>query len=179
MGGRWSLRRLTARELLACRAAAREASAGDADTFGLWCNAAVLARALKKHGRRAFSSPGAVLSALGADEIAQLAKRYADGMRCGEVSALSDETSREAILDRLAAQPYERLKWRVLRAFGALPTEGRAREMTDEDYYYCALHLALDGREAAGQRTAAAVERGVNASFDMEEFERRRGGDGR
>ena len=133
MGGRWSLRRLTARELLACRAAAREASAGDQDTFGLWCNAAVLARALKKHGRRAFSSPGAVLSALGADEIAQLASRYADEMRCGELSELCDETSREEALDRLAAQPYERLKWRVLRAFGALPTEGRAREMTDED----------------------------------------------
>ena len=179
MGGRWSLRRLTARELILCRAEARAGAAGDQDTFGLWCNAAVLARALKKHGRRAFSSPGAVLSALGADEIAQLASRYADGMRCGELSALSDETSREAILDRLAAQPYERLKWRVLRAFGALPTEDRAREMTDEDYYYCALHLALDGREAAGQRAEAAAERGVNASFDMAEFERRRGGDGR
>ena len=179
MGGRWSLRRLTARELILCRAEARAGAAGDQDTFGLWCNAAVLARALKKHGRRAFSSPGAVLSALGADEIAALARRYADGMRCGELSDLCDETSREAILDRLAAQPYERLKWRVLRAFGALPTEERAREMTDEDYYYCALHLALDGREAAGQRRAEEIERGVNASFDMAEFERRRGGDGR
>ena len=179
MGGRWSLRRLTARELILCRAEARAGAAGDQDTFGLWCNAAVLARALKKHGRRAFSSPGAVLSALGADEIAQLAKRYADGMRCGELSDLCDETSREAILDRLAAQPYERLKWRVLRAFGALPTEERARLMTDEDYYYCALHLALDGREAAGGGRAKEIERGVNASFDMEEFERRRGGDGR
>lgn len=179
MGGRWSLRRLTARELILCRAEARAGAAGDQETFGLWCNAAVLARALKKHGRRAFSSPGAVLSALGADEIAALARRYADGMRCGELSDLCDETSREAILDRLAAQPYERLKWRVLRAFGALPTEDRAREMTDEDYYYCALHLALDGREAAGQRRAEEIERGVNASFDMEEFERRRGGDGR
>lgn len=179
MGGRWSLRRLTARELILCRAEAKAGAAGDQDTFGLWCNAAVLARALKKHGRRAFSSPGAVLSALGADEIAQLARRYADGMRCGELSDLCDETSREAILDRLAAQPYERLKWRVLRAFGALPTEDRAREMTDEDYYYCALHLALDGREAAGPRRAEEIERGVNASFDMEEFERRRGGDGR
>ena len=179
MGARWSLRRLTARELLLCRAEAKAGAAGDAETFGLWCNAAVLSRALKKHGRRAFSSPGAVLSALGADEIAQLASRYADEMRCDVLSDLGDETSREEILDRLAAQPYERLKWRVLRAFGALPTQARARLMTDEDYYYCALHLALDGRETAGQEAAEEVERGVNAAFDPQEFERRRGRNGR
>ena len=35
--------------------------------------------------------------------------------------------------------PYERLKWRVLRYAGALPSEKRAQEMTDADFEtsYC------------------------------------------
>lgn len=179
MGARWSLRRLTARELLLCRAEARAGAGDDEAVFGLWCNAAVLARALRKRGRRAFSSPGAVLSALGADEIAALARRYADEMRCDELSDVGDETSREAILNRLSAQPYERLKWRVLRAFGALPTQARALEMTDADYLFCALNLALDAREGAPGAAKTETERGVNAAFDPAEFERRRGGNGR
>ena len=43
--------------------------------------------------------------------------------------------------------PYERLKWRVLRYAGALPSEKRAQEMTDADYLYCLVHEMLD-REA-------------------------------
>ena len=40
--------------------------------------------------------------------------------------------------------PYERLKWRVLRYAGALPSEKRAQEMTDADYLYCLAHEMLD-----------------------------------
>ena len=29
-----------------------------------------------------------------------------------------------------------------------LPSEARAREMTDSDYLYCLVHLQLDGEEA-------------------------------
>ena len=50
--------------------------------------------------------------------------------------------------------PYERLKWRVLRYAGALPSEKRAQEMTDADYLYCLVHEMLD-REDDG----AAVPR--------------------
>ena len=39
------------------------------------------------------------------------------------------------------------MKWRVLKQMGALPSEERAREMTDGDYLYCALHLLLDQEE--------------------------------
>ena len=35
----------------------------------------------------------------------------------------------------------------MLRLFGALPTEGRAKSMTDRDYLWCALNLALDQEE--------------------------------
>ena len=44
--------------------------------------------------------------------------------------------------------PYERLKWRVLRYAGALPSEKRAQEMTDADYLYCLAHEMLDREEA-------------------------------
>ena len=42
-------------------------------------------------------------------------------------------------------------QWRVLRQFRALPTEGRARAMTGEDYLWCAANLLLDGEEALDQ----------------------------
>ena len=44
--------------------------------------------------------------------------------------------------------PYERLKWRVLRYAGALPSEKRVQEMTDADYLYCLVHEMLDREEA-------------------------------
>jgi hypothetical protein len=84
--------------------------------------------------------------------------------------------------------PQERLKWKVLRAFGALPTEARARAMTGRDYLWCALHLLLDEEEildrlcpacraqaeedrcpvcggAHGERTAE-----TNGAFDWDRF---------
>ena len=47
--------------------------------------------------------------------------------------------------------PYERLKWRVLRYAGALPSEKRAQEMTDADYLYC-LDMARFIRMKEGRR---------------------------
>ena len=78
----------------------------------------------------------------------------------------------------------------MLRAFGALPTEERVREMKPRDYLWCALHMALDQEEelerlcpacrseAAGGRCpicgGLAVESAVgeNAAFDWERFQR-------
>lgn len=83
----------------------------------------------------------------------------------------------------------------MLKAFGALPTEARAREMTDRDYLWCALNLLLDEEEALGElcpRCRAEAERGLcpscgqetgllsageNAGFDAERFERLRRGE--
>lgn len=184
----WALRRLTAGELLECRAEARRGCGEDEAAFGLWCNAAVLARVLTRRARRRFRSAEEVLAALDAEEIARLAGEYE------RLTRVEPEGGVEALAERMAAQPYERLKWRVLRAFGALPTQARALEMTDADYLYCALGLALDGREARAQlcpdcreralgavcpscgRAVSRAEGGENAAFDMAEFARRRDG---
>ncbi len=69
----------------------------------------------------------------------------------------------------LANSPVERLKWQVLRAFGALPTERRAKKMTDRDYLWCALNLLLDAPET---EIAVGAAGGENASFDEERYER-------
>ena len=51
--------------------------------------------------------------------------------------------------EELKTMPKQRLRWRVLRCFGALPTEARARRMTDGDYLWCAVNLLLDEEEEA------------------------------
>lgn len=83
----------------------------------------------------------------------------------------------------------------MLKAFGALPTEARAKEMTARDYLWCALNLLIDDEEAVealcpecrvraergacpacGRETGAAVI-GGNAAFDSERFERMKRGE--
>ena len=90
--------------------------------------------------------------------------------------------------------PYERLKWRVLRYAGALPSEKRAQEMTDADYLYCMVHELLDREEElerlcptcrkraeearcsiCGELLAEAAG-GDNAGFDMTRFIRMKEG---
>ncbi len=195
--GNWTLRALSAREMLSARAEAAERAAGDEDVMGLWCNAAVLARSVSRHGRRAFHDAGDVLSHLTMGEIEALAERYESLCECDKLSPFGDEAAHESLLAALSNSPYERLKWRVLRAFSALPTERRAREMTDADYLYCALQLALDGREELERlcpacRARAEEERCaacgaplgepdavvVNPAFDEEKFAERKRGDG-
>jgi hypothetical protein len=93
-------------------------------------------------------------------------------------------------MEALAAQPLERLKWRVLRSFSVLPSAPEARAMTDGDYLQCALHTLLDARErearlcpecrAKARQNAcpgcgAPVAETVNPSFDEAIFEQRRG----
>lgn len=83
-------------------------------------------------------------------------------------------TAREALAalkEELAARPVERLKWQVLRAFGALPTERRARRMRDRDYLWCALNLLLDAQRGGAAEDGTATA-GENAAFDMERYER-------
>ncbi len=81
----------------------------------------------------------------------------------------------------------------MLKAFGALPTEARAREMKARDYLWCAANLLLDGEEELARlcpacREEAEEERcpvcgarrpdwGENPGFDAERF-REMGGEG-
>ena len=88
----------------------------------------------------------------------------------------------------------ERLYWRVLRTFSALPTEKRVREMKQREFLWCALNLMLDDEEElAGLcpdcRDKAMEERCVscgaplglweestNLGFDLARFERMKQG---
>lgn len=91
--------------------------------------------------------------------------------------------------------PSERLRWRVLRAFRALPTEERVGRMRQRDYLWCALNLVLDEEErlamlcpscrteaerercpACGRETGALV-REENPAFDLERFLELQGGE--
>ncbi|BDF68628.1 hypothetical protein CE91St43_26000 [Oscillospiraceae bacterium] len=82
----------------------------------------------------------------------------------------------------------------MLKAFGALPTEARAREMTHRDYLWCALNLLLDDEEALSRlcpscRAEAEEGRcpvcgatpgdwGENGGFDERKFRELRGESG-
>ena len=63
--------------------------------------------------------------------------------------------SGEEVLHRLTVglehMPRPRLRWHVLKCFGALPTEERAKAMREEDYLWCAVNLLLDEEEVARQ----------------------------
>ena len=129
-----------------------------------------------------------VLEALSPARIEALARRWAQGAGRQEY-AIGD------LKEELAALPWQRLRWRVLRQFGALPTEERAREMTDGDYLWCAVNLLLDEEEEAARlcpvcreeaqrercpvcgRETGQVSRGENPAFDWARFERMKRGE--
>ena len=147
-----------------------------------------MARALVCAGERVYADGRAVLDGLSAEEIEALAERWAAFRREKGVGLGLGEKRLDALKASLAAQPRQRLKWRVLKTFGALPTEQRVREMTEEDYLWCAVQLLLDEEEAeaalcpscrakleqarcpvCGQETGAVV-REENAGFDWARY---------
>ena len=84
----------------------------------------------------------------------------------------------------------------MLRAFGALPTERRAREMRERDFVWCLTHMVLDREEELARlcpncraraeearcpvcgRPAESWEGAVNPAFDWTRYERLRRGEG-
>lgn len=96
----------------------------------LCANACLVARALVCAGERVYTDGRAVLDGLSAEEIEALAERWAAFRREKGVGLGLGEKRLDALKASLAAQPRQRLKWRVLKTFGALPTEQRVREMT-------------------------------------------------
>lgn len=182
----YTLRVVTARELLEAR---EEAGAMDPDSGaeGLCAGACVLARAVIRGGKRVFYSGKAVMEAWSVERIAEELTAY---------RALADrvdpdcrkQEKMEAIMAALKREPMERIRWRVLRAFSALPTEQRVREMTEGDYLYCAAQLLLDRQETLEKlcpscRSRAEQKRcpgcgrpveqesGGNPQFDARRFE--------
>lgn len=82
----------------------------------------------------------------------------------------------------------------MLKTFGALPTEERAKVMTDRDYLWCAVNLLLDEEEVVSRlcpacraeaekdrcpvcgREKGEVSQGENPAFDWARFERMKEG---
>lgn len=141
------LRVLSSYELLSARAAA-----GDAEDAGLRFNCAVLAKALEYRGRAVFSSAEQVMQHLSVEQVQALAEQYCD--LCHEQDLLGAslyEISR-------VMRPIDRLRWRVLREFGVLPSSAQAQRMTDGDVLFCAAAMGTEHQD-------------VNTNFDWERFE--------
>lgn len=188
------LRLLSALEVLEARREAEGLARGEAEA-ALCANACLLARALERGGQPVFADGGAALAGLSAREIGALAGRWAAFDRAENPSPEDGEERLEGLKKSLEHAPYERLRWRVLQRFGALPTEERAKQMKARDYLWCALHLALDREEELARlcpacRSEAAEERcpacgalrtetaaGQNAAFDEARFERLKRGE--
>lgn len=178
------LRLIPAAELLQAQREAETLADGDAAALGLCLNACILARAaFGKNGKRAFADGTEVLRRVHAERIGHWAERYL--ALCAEENPPCSAENRRRLGQALENAPYERLKWRVLRSFGVLPSEARAREMTDGDYLYCVLHMTLDEEERLEQlcpECRAQAEKStclccgaplaeVNPSFDEDRFE--------
>jgi hypothetical protein len=131
----------------------------------LCSNACLVAKAVVgEGGDPLYPSGRRALEELTEGEIEELARQWAALDREEDGWQVGMETWKET----LARLPRQRLRWRVLRTFGALPTERRAREMTDRDYLWCAVNLLLDreGRE----RDWHADPPEENPGFDMARF---------
>lgn len=174
---------ISASALLQAQQEAQELAAGDEKRLGLCVNACILARAAKKDGKCVFSSGKDVLERLSAQSIGQWTKRYLALCEKENPSCFSPE--HEALRKQLENETYERLKWRVLRTFGVLPSEQRAKQMTDGDYLYCVLQLLLDEQQELSLLCPGCRERvreprcpvcgalaaEQNDSFDMQRYE--------
>ena len=178
------LRLIPAAELLQAQREAETLADGDPAALGLCLNACILARAaFRKNGERAFDSGAELMRRVNAERIGLWAERYL--ALCAEENPPCSAENRKRLAQALKNAPYERLKWKILRSFGVLPSETRAREMTDGDYLYCVLHMTLDEEEKLEQLCLdcrAQAEKStclccgaplaeVNASFDENRFE--------
>lgn len=181
-----TLRLLTARELLMARAEAKELGA-EKETEGLYIGACMLARAVTVHGARVFSGGTMVMETWSAEKIQEEMAAYR-AMAEREDPHCGRQEKMEQLMEALRQEPMERIRWRVLRAFSALPTERRVRDMTEGDYLYCAAQMLLDKQErldrlcpscrrkaeentCPGCGTAIAKETEGNPQFDFARFE--------
>lgn len=188
----YQLRVLSAWELLQARREAEELGA-DPETAGLRHNAGVLCRAVVRGNTPVFSTAAALLRQWSAEKVAQEMAVYREFARqiapdCGD----SERTG--ILLEQLRQEPEERIRWKVLKTLGVLPSEARAREMTWGDYLYCALQLMLDREEqleklcpqcrSRAEESQCSLcgreitgETGKNPAFDEKRFEEmKRGG---
>lgn len=184
----FSLRLLSVWELQEANREARQLEGEPA----LCANACLVSRALLQDGKRAYDSGAAVLEEMSQEEILFLASQWMELHRAENPGLETSWARAEALKEELAGLSQSRLRWKVLRAFGALPTEQRVRDMTGRDYLWCALQLLLDEEEVekalcpscrAKRKRACCpvcgcetgeISEGTNASFDASRYERLR-----
>ena len=133
-----------------------------------------------------------MLAGLTVEEIDALAGRWSAFCReSGPGLDLSQEEL-EGVKRDLSGDPGERLRWRVLRQFHALPAEERARAMKGRDYLWCLANTLLDREEELDRLCPACRARALeercpacgrpggeeNASFDLSRFEELKEGGG-
>ncbi len=141
------LRVLSSYALLCARA-----EAGSGEDAGLRFNCCVLARAVFCRNRQVFASGEQVMRHLSAEQVGALIEQYRELCREQDLLGASlYEISR-------VLRPIDRLRYRVLRQFGVLPTDPAARELTDGDVLLCASALEEDADA-------------VNPNFDPQRFE--------
>lgn len=184
--GTVTLRLLTAWQLLQAQQEAQQLAQGQ-ENLDLCRNACLVARAAYRRGRRCFRDGKQALHVLSSEQIAAMAQRYLELCRQSDFTA---EADRAQLLAEGRQDAMERLRWKILKCFGVLPSEPRAREMTGGDLLYCALHMALDREEtladlcpdcrAAAQTphctACAAPLPEENPRFDLQRFEELRHG---
>lgn len=197
LGNGMALRLLSALEVLQARREAGELAGEDRER-ALCSNACLLARALEQEEEHkpVFSDGRAVLAGLTVEEIGGLARRWSQLRRESDPGLNVTEEELENVKKKLRSDPEERLRWRVLREFHALPTERRAREMKDRDYLWCLANGLLDREEQLERlcpdcrvraeqarcpvcgRPEAPGEGGSNPAFDTARFRRLKEGGG-
>ena len=190
------LRLLSALEALQARREGREL-AGDGRERALCSNACLLARALERTEDRkpVFSSGREVLAGLTVAEIAALSARWAAFARESDPGLELSSPQLEELKGGLREDSGERLRWRVLRQFHALPSEDRARAMKGRDYLWCLANGILDREEALEGLCPACRSRALeehcalcgqpapqwgaeNAAFDLGRFMQLKEGSG-
>lgn len=182
----YTLHLLTAWELMEAKKEAQELGT-DPETAGLRNNAAILARAVRQGNSRVFSSPEALIRQWSGERIAEEMTAYRKLSEKSEPD-WTDEALIEKLRNQLGEDWEARIRWKVLRKFGVLPSENRAKEMTRNDYLYCALQLMLEREEqlemlcpqcrSQAEENHCSVcgkvlsgEKGQNPAFDAKRFE--------
>ena len=155
------LRVLTAWQLLSARAEAAHLQEETGEGYALALAACIVARSLR------CGTGEMLLKRRSAEEIEALAQRY--WALCRAVSpAPGDAQALEALMQELTCDGYARLYYKVLRAFGVLPSEKRAKDLTDGELLFLAANLQLD-EQAVGDGL-------TNPAFDQSRFEALKGG---
>ena len=144
---------ISAHDLLQAQAEALTMAQPQSAEAGLCLNACILAKAAKKDGKLVFSCGADVMRAMSAERIERWTKRYL------EICEQENTEQYGQVKQALGEAPYERMKWRVMRTFGVLPSEERAKRMTHGDYLYCVMQMMLDEEERLDELCPSCRER--------------------